>query len=235
MNLAPSEFDLFLGRGPYVRRGHDGAEPARRRDRLQAGDADAHDEDFRRRNRAGRGHHHRHGAAEFRRRIDHGAVAGEIGLARKHVHDLRAGDARHQFHGEGVDAGTCEFLQGIDMAVGIHDRDDRGPRLDAVEFFGAWAAHAQDDIGLGNGRSRIGRDRGAGRGIISIAYRGFDPGSRFDGDFCPEAEKLLHRLRRRGNPCLRGIGFGRHSYTHEELPIEQAKEFKIDDTSLTGA
>ena len=47
-------FDLFLGRRPHVGRGDDRAEAARRGDRLQAGDADAHDEDFRRRHGAGR-------------------------------------------------------------------------------------------------------------------------------------------------------------------------------------
>jgi len=34
-------FDLLLGCGPHVGRGDDGAKPARGRDRLQAGDADA--------------------------------------------------------------------------------------------------------------------------------------------------------------------------------------------------
>ena len=39
--------DLLLGGGPHVGGGDDGAEAPRRGDRLQAGDADAHDEDLR--------------------------------------------------------------------------------------------------------------------------------------------------------------------------------------------
>jgi hypothetical protein len=52
--------------------------------------------------RAGGGHHHRQGAAIGLGGLDHGAVAGEIGLRGQHVHHLRAGDARHELHGEAV-------------------------------------------------------------------------------------------------------------------------------------
>ena len=46
-------------------------------------------------------------AAVFAGAVDHGAIAGEIGLAGQHVHHLRAGDARHQLHREGGDAGLA--------------------------------------------------------------------------------------------------------------------------------
>src|SRR6267154_468826 len=39
-------FDLLFGGGPHVGRSDDGAKPPRGRDRLQAGDADAHHEHF---------------------------------------------------------------------------------------------------------------------------------------------------------------------------------------------
>ena len=91
---------LLFRRLAHVGRRDDGAEPARRGDGLEAGDADAHDEHLGRRHGARRRHHHREGAAELRRGIDHRLVAGEIGLRGQHVHRLRAGDARHQFHGE---------------------------------------------------------------------------------------------------------------------------------------
>ena len=42
--LGAEDFDLLLRRGAHVGRGDDGAEPPRGRDRLQAGDADAHHE-----------------------------------------------------------------------------------------------------------------------------------------------------------------------------------------------
>ena len=104
------QLDLLLGRGAHVGRGDDRAEAPGGRDRLQPGDADAHDEGLGGRHGAGRRHHHRKRAAIFGRRVDHGAIAGEIGLAGQHVHHLRAGDARHQLHREGGDAGLGERL-----------------------------------------------------------------------------------------------------------------------------
>ena len=115
---------LFLDGRAHVGRGHDGAETARRRNRLQAGDADAHHEDLGGGHGAGRGHHHRERAAEFPRRVDHRAIAGEIGLARQHVHRLRARDARHQFHGKRNKPRIGKSLDRGFIAVGIHDGGD---------------------------------------------------------------------------------------------------------------
>ena len=103
--LCAERSHLLLGGRAHVGRGDDRAEPARRRDRLQAGDARAHDEDARRRHGARRGHHHRHGAAEMRGRLDHRLIAGKVRLARQHVHHLRAGDARDQLERERGEAG----------------------------------------------------------------------------------------------------------------------------------
>ncbi len=94
---------LLLGGEAHVGGRDDAAEAPRRGDRLQPGDAGAHHQHARRRNGAGRGHHHREGAAEFVGGVEHRLVAGEIGLRGQHVHRLRAGDARHQLHGEGGD------------------------------------------------------------------------------------------------------------------------------------
>ena len=141
-------FDLLLGCGTNVGRRDDRAEPARGRDRLQAGDADAHDEHLRGGNRAGRSHHHRQRAAVFFGRIDHRAIAGEIGLARQHVHRLRAGDARHQLHGEGGNPGVGHLLERGLVAVRIHDGDDQRALLVFGEFGRRRAAHLEHDVGV---------------------------------------------------------------------------------------
>jgi hypothetical protein len=52
--------DLLLHGRPHVEGGDDRAEPPRRRDRLQPGDAGAEDEDRARRDRPGRGRQHGH-------------------------------------------------------------------------------------------------------------------------------------------------------------------------------
>ncbi len=55
--------DLFLGSGTHIGCGDDRAEAARRGNGLKASDAYSHDKDLGRGDRAGSGHHHRHGAA----------------------------------------------------------------------------------------------------------------------------------------------------------------------------
>ncbi len=126
--------DLLLGGRTHVGGGDDGAEPAGGGDRLQAGDAGAHDEYLGRRHRAGRRHHHRQRPAEFFGGIDHRAIAGQIGLAGEHVHRLCAGDARHQFHGESDKAGIGHLLECGLVAVWVHDRNDQGALFISGEF-----------------------------------------------------------------------------------------------------
>lgn len=123
MNLAPRGYLLLCG-GANVRRRDDRAQAAGGSDRLQAGNARAHDEDLGRRHGAGSGHHHRQRAVIFVGGVDHRLITGKVCLAGKHVHGLGAGDARHQLHGEGCEAraghGRYRFL----VTVRVHDGDD---------------------------------------------------------------------------------------------------------------
>jgi hypothetical protein len=179
-------FDLLLGRRPHVGRGDDGAEAARGGDRLQAGDAGAHDENLGGRHRAGRRHHHRQRPAEFGGRVDHGAVAGEIGLARQHVHPLRAGDARQELHGEGDDAGLRHGAQRRLVAVRVHDGDDDRAFLQARQArrFGRRTLSTISAPLDASGR------RWRRRRKIRIEDAGLDPGARLDGDLGAKADHL---------------------------------------------
>ena len=132
--LRPERLDLLLDGRADVGRGDDRPEPARRRDRLEPGDADAHDEDPGGRHGAGGGHHHREGAAILGGGIEDGAVAGEVRLRGQDVHHLGPGDARHQLHGEGGDAGVRQRPDRGLVAVGVHDRDDDGAALQPAEL-----------------------------------------------------------------------------------------------------
>ncbi len=80
MNFAPSDSTCSLVAGRTSVAVTMRADAARRGDRLQAGDADAHDEHLRGGHRARGRHHHRHGAAIFGGGVDDGAIAGDIGL-----------------------------------------------------------------------------------------------------------------------------------------------------------
>ncbi|MEY9737466.1 hypothetical protein ABH985_005255 [Bradyrhizobium ottawaense] len=197
-------FDLLFGRGPHVGRGHDGAETARGRDRLEAGDADAHHEHFRRRHGAGSGHHHREGAAERLGALDHGAVTGEVRLRGQHVHHLRARDARHQFHREGGNAGIGDRLQRGLVAIGVHDGDDERAALVLRELGGFRTLHLDDDVGI---LQRICADGGTYRGEFGIRQARFEAGARLDGDLGAQRLELLHRIGRSGDSRLERIDF----------------------------
>ncbi len=212
--LGAEAFDLLLGRRTHVGRGDDGAEPARGRDRLQAGDAGAHDEHLRRRHRAGRRHHHRQRAAIFGGAVDHRAVAGEIGLAREHIHDLRAGDARHQLHREGGDAGIGHGLERRVLAVGVHDGDDERALLVAGKLGGGGPAHLEHHVGV---RERVGGHGRAGGGEFGVGNAGPRSGARLDRDLGAEPLHLLDRVRRRGDPIFGRVGLTRDSNAHSPV------------------
>ena len=211
MNFAPRLSTCSLAAGPHVGRRHDGAEPARRRDRLQAGDAGAHDEDLGGRDGAGRRHHHRHGAAIFGGAVDHGAIAGEIGLRGQHVHGLRPGDARHQFHGKRRDAGLGHGGERGVVAERVHDGDDECARLVGGEFGRAGAAHLEHDVGVAHG---VGGQDGAGRRIVLVADAGREAGPRLDRHFGAERLHFLDGFGGRGDPRFGGITFPRNRNAH---------------------
>ena len=209
--LGAQAFHLLLGGRAHVGGGDDGAEAARGRDRLQAGDARAHDEDLRRRHRAGGGHHHRQRAAVFGGGIDHRTIAGEVGLARQHVHDLGAGDARHQLHGEGGDAGLGHGLERGVLAIGIHDGDDQRALLVAGKLGGGRPAHLEHHVGVPDRALEHGCTRG---GEFGIGNAGLRAGAGLDGDVGAEPFHLLHRFRRRGDPTFHRVDLTRDRNAH---------------------
>ena len=96
--------DLLLHGGPDVERRDHGAEPARRRDRLQARDAGTDDEHPNRRDRSRRSHEHREEPRHAIGRKHHCLVSGHGRLRGERVHGLRTRDARDRLHREGNDA-----------------------------------------------------------------------------------------------------------------------------------
>ena len=147
--LGAERGDLFLDRRTHIGCRHHRTKPARRGNRLQPGNTDTHDEHFGGRHGAGRRHHHRKRAVIFRSRIDHRLIAGKIGLARQNVHDLRPGDARHEFHGEGRHTGIGERLDRRIIAVRVEHGDDHRTLLVSLELGRGRPAHFQHHIGPG--------------------------------------------------------------------------------------
>ena len=154
MNLAPSEATCSFAAGRTSVAETCAAEAARRGDRLQAGDAGAHDEYLGGGHGAGGCHHHRHRLLEHGRGIDDGLVAGEVGLAGQHVHRLGARDARHELHGEEGGIAPGQRLERRAVAVGIEHGDDERAGLQGRELVGGGTAHLQQDVGVAQRRRR---------------------------------------------------------------------------------
>ena len=110
--LGAERLDLLLDARPHVARLDHGAQPLGGGDRLQAGDADAEDDDARRLDRAGGRHQHREEALVLVGGDHHRLVAGDVGLARQHVHALRARRARRGLEREAGQAGGGQRAAG---------------------------------------------------------------------------------------------------------------------------
>ena len=216
--LAAKAFDLLLGRRADVRRGDDRAEPLGRGDGLQAGDADAHDEDPGRRNRAAGRHHQRERTAELRRGVDRRLVAGEVVLAGQDVHRLRPRDPGHQFHGERRQPGLGVSFDILAMCQRGQGCDQHRPALHHRDFVQT-AVHDRPldldhHVGVADrGRLVLG-DGGAGGLELGVRDRRVFSGSLLDNDVEAEAHEFLHHIRRSGDPGLSGHPFSRYRYFH---------------------
>jgi hypothetical protein len=144
--LAPKAFDLLLGGGTNIGGSHNRTQTPRRRNGLKACDADAHNEHLSRCDRARCRHHHRQDAAIGLRRFDHSAVTGQIGLRRQGVHDLCAGDSRHELHGKGARALGGQSLDHRAVIIGVHQGDHDRTGLEGRDLCIRGPAHLEDNI-----------------------------------------------------------------------------------------
>ena len=98
--LGAHRLDLLADLGPRVEGPDDRAQAAGRADRGEPGDPGADDEHLGRRDLAGRGDLAGEQRAELVGRLDHRAVAADVGHRREHVERLGARDAGHRVHRE---------------------------------------------------------------------------------------------------------------------------------------
>ncbi len=155
----------------------------------------------------------------MRRRLDHRLVAGEIGLARQDVHDLRAGDARDKLERESHEPGVRHALQRGLVAIGIHQRDDRRTALVAGEILRP--AHLEDEIGVGERRSSVRGYRRAHLGKARVRHAGRRAGAALDRHLGAEGDELLHRFRRRRNARLDRRVFLEDCDPHQMAPVSR--------------
>ena len=198
--------DLLLGGGSDIGGADDRAEAAGGGDRLQAGHPGAHHQDPGGLDRAGCGHHHRQGAAEFGGGVEHRPVAGEVGLGGQHVHCLGPRDARDQLHREGGDPGRGIGLDFGRAAQGLQQADQRRAALHEMQLVDAVGAaqqgplHFEHDVGLGQCRGGVGDNRRARRAVRRIEKTRLGPGPVFDDGMEPHSGHVFD-----------GVGGGRHA------------------------
>ena len=197
--LGAEREDLLFRRRPDIGRRNLRAQPLGGGDRLQPGDAHAHHEDLGRLHRAGGGHHHREGAAIDVRRRQHRLVAGKVRLAGKHVHALRARDARHEFHRQRLEPGIGIGLDPVAPGEGIEQRGDHGPRPGAGQRHDVGRLDAEDDVRPLH-RLRAGHDVGPGFAIGGIGDRRGSARAFLHRDAGAERQELLDRFGRGGDP-----------------------------------
>ena len=205
--------DLLFRRGPHVGRRNDAAEAPAGGDRLQPGNTGAHDQNARRFDRSGRGHHHREGAAELGSGIDDGLVAREIGLRGQHVHGLCAGDPRHQLHRKGGNPGAGIGL-GVSGVLGrLQQADQHRPAFEQRQLVDAALAADQrtldleDDVRIAQRRRLIRRNRGSGLGERGIAEPGAFARAAFHDDLEGHPAHAPDGIGRRRHPAFERAPF----------------------------
>ena len=131
--LGTKALDLLLGGRAHIGCRNLRAQTPRSRDRLKARNAHAHDEGLGRLNGASRCHHHRESATICVRRSQHRLVTRQVGLAGEHVHSLRAGDARHEFHRKRLKPGLGVILNAFLIGERVEQGGDHRAVFRAVE------------------------------------------------------------------------------------------------------
>ncbi|OPZ53611.1 MAG: hypothetical protein BWY91_01901 [bacterium ADurb.BinA028] len=134
------------------------------------------------------------------RRLDHRAVAGDVGHRREHVEGLGARDTRHGVHGHRRDPRRREFVDQCRVEGRLGQaHEDRALAKQRDLLVGGWV-DLGDDVGAPDG-GRMG-DRGAGCGIRGIIETCRGTRARFDSDLIPEFEKLFDGLGGGSDPGL---------------------------------
>ena len=199
--LGAERLDLFLRRRADIGGRDLRAQPLGGRDCLQARHAHTHHEDLGRLDSTGSGHHHRKGAAIDIGRSQHRLVAGEVRLAGQHIHALRAGDARHEFHRQRFEAALGIGCDQIAIAERVEGRRDPCAGFGPCERHDLGCLHTEHDIRFGD-RLRPGEHFGPGVAIGLIGDGGGQTGALLHCDYSPESGKFLRRFGSQRDPVL---------------------------------
>jgi len=138
-------------------------------------------------------------------------------LAREHIHDLRAGDARHEFHREGGEAGGCHGGKRLGGIIGIHDGEDERAFFDQLDLCGRRPADLEDDFGILQRVLGGFCDGCTGGGEIIIRHAGLGACARLHGDGGAEGYELFNGFSRGGDTGFDRIRFRNNCDAHKTL------------------
>ena len=205
--------DLLGHRRADVEGGHDGAEPSRRCDRLQAGDARAEHENARRGDGPGRGHQHREQLRAPVGREEHRLVAGDRGLRRQRVHRLGAGDARDRLHRERDDASLAQARDAVGVGQRLEEADQHDAGRKRGDLVHGRLADPDDGVGVGEQARAVGELRAA-LGVLLVREPGEHARPALDDDVEPRGASFAAGVGRQGHPVFAGRGLPGHADLH---------------------
>jgi len=146
---------------------------------------------------------------------EHGPVAGDVGLAREHVHTLSPRDPRHELEREERRALLGRLAAGVGRGERVAEADDHEAGTDAVAVgaprvaAGAGRANREHAVGGKHGIAR--HDLGAGCAVGVVGEAG--------GNARAALDENLNPARQRATGLLQGRDGGRHE-GHAPLPRE---------------
>ena len=183
---------------------HDGAEALGRADRLQAGDADAQDQDVGGLRRAGGGGQQREVARIGVGGDEDRLVAADVGLRRERVHRLRTAQrARDRVEADRGHARVRERLGAGRIDQRLEEADQRLALAQPTDLGRAGLLDLEHDIRLRVQGVR-GDDRRAGVGERLVGDGGTGTGALLDEDLQPGSRELAERLGHQGDTALAG-------------------------------
>ena len=215
--------DLLAHLGPHVEGAHAGAHAAGRPDRREPGHARAdHEHPGRRRLARGGDLAGEHPAVRLGR-LDHRAVAGDVGHRAQHVERLRAGDARNRVERERRHSPRVQGVDEVRRRRRRQHRDERGARAHGRDLVVGRRVDLGDDVARPDVVRRPHRRPGSLVGLGS--ERRSVTGPTLDDDVIAEAHKLSERRRGGCDTCLPCIGLAGHSDEHRDFRLLVTRTF----------
>ena len=137
-------------------------------------------------------------------------VTAKVRLRRQHVHFLRAGRARNEFHADGADTALGEFLDQLLFVERIQQARVNRALLEPRNFLRRWLAQAQYNITGADERLAVaGHHRtGFGVGIVGKSGGGAEAGLNFH--LRAKFDQLGGAVRRQWCPGFARMRFFRH-------------------------